>query len=87
MSRTSQDLNGVDSIWFNRCAVNFDDSEVVIINGDHEIWVARNGDKAKAVTLAPLYTDNCQTRIRTTGVASFAVDQCGIGLRDTMNCR
>ena len=59
--------------------IDLDDGHVVVVDGEGEVGVARNGDEAEAVAFALRHGDNGQVDRVTTSVPAKAVDKHCVG--------
>lgn len=82
-----KDLNAVDVDWTDIDTINFDDSQNVSIDGENVVGVARDRDKAKAVSTVANNRDDSKGGSGTSSIAALTVDECSIGSGDDTSRR
>lgn len=81
--RTSKDLDGVDSVRLNRGALDLNNRELVVVNGEHEVGIAGDRQQADAVALSLLDIHDGQVNLFSSREPAFTVDQGGVRFWDT----
>lgn len=80
---TREDLDLVGGVWHDVLAVDFDYLERVAVDGEQEIGLAGDGNKADAVSFRTLDCDHRKGDSGPVDRAPLAIDDGGVGERDT----
>ena len=82
---TCEDLDFVDHERLGQLSVSFDDSQLVSVDGELIVGIARHRHKTESVAPVSLDIDNCDVSLWSARTSTFAVDQGRVGKRRPLN--
>lgn len=58
MTPTSEHLDGIDCVRLDCYTLNLNDSEVMVVDGEYEVGIARDRYQAEAIAFPLVYIDD-----------------------------
>lgn len=84
--RTRENLEAVDSMRLCRHSISFNYRELVVVDGEYEVWVAGHGYNTEAVAFFTLDVDNGQAGFRSPRETTHPIYESAIGTRNGREC-